>query len=90
MVASDWVSPTERVRVTGHGLFDDATSDRAPRYTDAVGQWVGQRMFEDSVRLAVVESRQVLRGMSGAPVARLSDGAVVGVVTACALPGHGR
>jgi CHAT domain/Trypsin-like peptidase domain len=82
VVASDGVTRTEPVGVTGHGLLEDADQQRVPRYLEAVGQWVGQSMFDDAVRLAVVESRQVLRGMSGAPVLRLSDGAVVGVVTA--------
>ncbi len=71
----------DRVVITGHGLLDDPS--RAPlRAVDALGIWAGSAMREDSVALARVQSSDVLRGMSGAPVIRLADGAIVGIVSA--------
>jgi len=69
------------VVVSGHGLLDDPGV--APlRHADAPGVWAGGAMRDDAVALGRVTSQDVLKGMSGAPVRRLSDGVVVGVVSA--------
>jgi tetratricopeptide (TPR) repeat protein len=68
--------------VTGHCVVDDPARGTSTRYLDAPGAWAGGAMREDAIALGRLSSKDLLRGMSGAPVRRRSDGAVVGVVSA--------
>ena len=79
LVASDEVAAPSVVRVTGHSVVDDP--GRTARLLTAVGEWAGPVMWEDAAAMARVTANALMPGMSGAPVVRNSDGAVVGVVS---------
>ena len=69
--------------VTGVSRFDD---EQEYRFLEAPGIWAGATSRKDSVqgsdiKLARLEARSVTPGMSGAPVRRTTDGAVVGMVS---------
>ena len=51
------------------------------RWLDAPGTWAGGTTRDEAVPLGRVSSSDVMPGMSGAPVIRTGDGAVVGVVS---------
>lgn len=79
-------SPTDRVRlltdvaVTGVAVVDDPGHDY--RYLQATGTWQGGTLRDGEVALGRLSSDAVVPGMSGAPVLRLADDVVVGVVSA--------
>ena len=75
---TDRVGLRAQVTVTGHVLVDD---EHAYRFLDAPGEWAGGTTRDDAVPLGRMTSTAVLRGMSGAPVIRDSDAALVGVVS---------
>jgi tetratricopeptide (TPR) repeat protein len=81
-------SPTDeersdvRMTVAGHCVVDEAGGQPQPRYLLAVGNWVGHFTRSDSVPLGFLDCKGIFPGMSGAPVRRLSDDAVVGIVSA--------
>ncbi|MBR7838630.1 trypsin-like peptidase domain-containing protein, partial [Actinospica durhamensis] len=79
LAASDGVALREPVRVTGHPLVYEP--GHAYRYLDAPGTWAGGSVRDGEVGLGRLISDQVLKGMSGAPVLRESDGAVLGVAS---------
>ncbi|MBK6872786.1 MAG: tetratricopeptide repeat protein [Kineosporiaceae bacterium] len=65
--------------MTGHLVLQGT----APlRYATAAGVWSGTAMRDDAVALARMSCQDLSLGMSGAPVLRVSDGAVVAVVSA--------
>lgn len=51
-------------------------------WLDTTGTWQGGAMRDREVRLGRMTSKDVVPGMSGAPVRRLSDDVVIGVVSA--------
>ena len=74
------------VVVTGHSVVEDIEG-RGPasgtkRFLDALGTWAGGTVINDRVALGRIKGPDVVLGMSGAPVRRLSDGVVVGIVCA--------
>ncbi|MGX1886477.1 NB-ARC domain-containing protein [Streptomyces sp. NPDC055287] len=73
------VLKTERVVLTGVAMVEDP--DYEYRYLDAPGFWAGGTL-RNGIRLGLLETKWVKPGMSGAPVRRLTDGVVVGVVSA--------
>ena len=81
-------SPTDeeradaRMAVAGHCVVDGDEEQPQPRYLLAVGSWIGHFTRSDSVPLGLLDCKGVFPGMSGAPVRRLSDDAVVGIVSA--------
>jgi S1-C subfamily serine protease len=77
IVLSDSVPPFTKVTVTGVADVDDAHSYD---WLDASGEWQGGAQRDGLVHLGRMESRGVMRGMSGAPVLR-SDGLLVGIVS---------
>ena len=83
LTESDTVIPHTRTLVTGVSRFDDA---HEYRFLEAPGIWAGATIRKDSangsdIKLARLEARSVTHGMSGAPVRRTTDGAVVGMVS---------
>jgi len=83
LAQSDQVLPHTRMLVTGVSRFDD---EQEYRFLEAPGIWAGATSRKDSVqgsdiKLARLEARSVTPGMSGAPVRRTTDGAVVGIVS---------
>lgn len=79
LAATDGVALREPVRVTGHPLVYEP--GHAYRFLDALGTWAGGSVRDGEVGLGRLISDQVLKGMSGAPVLRESDGAVLGVAS---------
>jgi WD40 repeat protein len=79
LAATDQMPLRERVRVTGHAVPDDPGHNY--RFLDAPGRWAGGTTRDDAVPLGRMTSDAVVRGMSGAPVIRDSDGLVAGVVS---------
>jgi hypothetical protein len=79
LAASDGVAFREEVRITGHAEVYDP--GHAYRYLDAPGNWMGGSTRDNEIRLGRMVSAHAVTGMSGAPVVRDSDGAVVGVVS---------
>jgi len=77
--ASDVVDRLTDVVVTGVSDVDDPTHGWA--HLDAPGQWQGGATRTDGVTLGRISASAVMKGMSGAPVCRLSDDMVVGVVS---------
>ena len=81
LAATNAVALYAPVVVTGHVVVDDPEVS-PPRHLDASGRWAGGTTREDSVSVGRMKADDTLRGMSGAPVRRQSDDAVVGVVSA--------
>ena len=79
LVATDSVILKTDVVCSGVAEVDD--EDHTYGYLDALGIWTGGTTRDLQLPLGRLSSRDVLRGMSGAPVRRLSDDAVVGVVS---------
>ncbi|GHF50052.1 hypothetical protein FHX82_003841 [Amycolatopsis bartoniae] len=79
-LASDGVPLNTEVVVTGVSRVDD--EDREYRYLDAPGTWAGGTTRDGDVALGRFSSGDVVLGMSGAPVRRVADDRVVGVVSA--------
>lgn len=80
-VAGFWATDcmdSARVQVLGVSMLDDI--DHGYRYTPAIGRWVGP-MQQDGKELGVLASKFIAKGMSGAPVRRLSGDQVVGVIS---------
>ncbi|MEU4522939.1 CHAT domain-containing protein, partial [Amycolatopsis sp. NPDC024027] len=78
--ATDWVPLTDAVVVTGVSAVDDPGH---PAYgLDAPGRWAGGTTRDRQVPLGRLSAKDVMKGMSGAPVRRLADDRVVGVVSA--------
>jgi HEAT repeat protein len=78
LVATDGRPLGLRIVVTGTGQLDDP--DYNYRFLETAGRWAGATL-RDGVALARVEASALLLGMSGAPVRRQGDDAVVGVVS---------
>ncbi|MGW6911068.1 SUMF1/EgtB/PvdO family nonheme iron enzyme [Streptomyces sp. NPDC054940] len=82
LLFSDRQRPGTPVIVTGHVVVPDAARpDGSQRYVDALGTWAGGAVRDDTLSLGRLSSKDLLRGMSGAPVRRQYDDAVVGVVS---------
>jgi tetratricopeptide (TPR) repeat protein len=79
LAAADGVPLRALVSVTGHAVPDDP--GRSYRFLVAPGEWAGGTTRDDAVPLGRITASGVARGMSGAPVVRDADGAVVGVVS---------
>ncbi|MDJ0346186.1 trypsin-like peptidase domain-containing protein [Streptomyces sp. H10-C2] len=77
---TDTVTLLTDVVVTGVSAVDDPGHDY--RHLDATGTWQGGTVRDTHVALGRLASSSVVPGMSGAPVLRLSDNLVVGVVSA--------
>ncbi|MEU0698172.1 serine protease [Streptomyces niveus] len=76
------VKQSEPVTVVGHAVVQEV-GDRAPVvWVEALGEWQGEASRSDGVVLGRFYSRDILSGMSGAPVRQRSDDSVVGVVSA--------
>jgi DNA polymerase III delta prime subunit len=80
LALTDAVELLTDVIVTGVSAVDDPVHEY--RYLDATGQWQGGTFRDNQVALGRLTSAAVMPGMSGAPVLRLHDKAVVGVVSA--------
>jgi trypsin-like peptidase len=80
------VSHTDRTRIltdiaiTGVAHVEDPDHDYG--FLDTSGQWQGGTTKDEDVLLGRLSSKSVVKGMSGAPVRRLVDDVVVGVVSA--------
>ncbi|MFI6077247.1 NB-ARC domain-containing protein [Actinoplanes sp. NPDC051343] len=79
LVPTDSVDPLTRVVATGVAQVDDR--EHVYRHLDATGTWEGGTL-RDGVSLGRLSSSALVRGMSGAPVLRISDNAAIGVVSA--------
>ena len=75
-----------RVIITGHSVVPDyegrGPASGVKRFLDAPGSWAGGTIIDDRVALGRLNASDVVLGMSGAPVRRLSDDAVIGIVSA--------
>ncbi|WP_326950878.1 trypsin-like peptidase domain-containing protein [Amycolatopsis sp. NBC_01307] len=80
LVATDGRPLGLRIVITGTGQLDDPHYDYNYRFMETAGRWAGATL-RDSVPLARVEAPALLLGMSGAPVRRQGDDAVVGIVS---------
>jgi len=80
LAMSDTVRPGTEVAVIGWaaGVFDP---DHTHEIHQAVGEWCGLARLDGGTRLCRVRLDALMQGMSGAPVMRVSDGAIVGVVS---------
>jgi tetratricopeptide (TPR) repeat protein len=78
--ATDWVKPTTEVLITGVSKVDDQDHDY--HYLDATGKWEGGTTRDRQIPLGRLSSSSVMPGMSGAPVRRLPDDLIVGLVSA--------
>ncbi|MEO3761858.1 serine protease [Streptomyces sp. B8F3] len=72
----------EPVTVVGHAVMYEAAGKPPVVWVEALGEWQGEVRRADDVTLGRFHSRDVLPGMSGAPVRQRSDDSVVGVVSA--------
>ncbi|MEO3845538.1 trypsin-like peptidase domain-containing protein [Streptomyces sp. B22F1] len=80
--ASRSVAYAEPVTVVGHALMYETAGTPPVVWVEALGEWQGEVCRTDDVTLGRLHSRDVLPGMSGAPVRQRSDDSVVGVVSA--------
>ncbi|WP_407562326.1 hypothetical protein [Streptomyces sp. 184] len=76
------VGQAEPVTVVGHALIHETAGNPPVVWVEALGEWQGETRRGDDVTLGRFHSRDVLPGMSGAPVRQRSDDSVVGVVSA--------
>lgn len=76
---TDTVPPFTQVIITGVADIYDV---RSYDWIDATGEWQGIAQRDGQVYLGRLQSKSVMPGMSGAPVRRVSDDAVVGLVSA--------
>ncbi|MFF0834480.1 MULTISPECIES: trypsin-like peptidase domain-containing protein [unclassified Streptomyces] len=73
--------PGTEVVVAGYAARAEHEGAHAYRYLTAGGRWGGPaERLDDGVRMGRLSTKDLLLGMSGAPVRRASDDAVVGVV----------
>ncbi len=79
LAATGVVEARTPVTVTGHCVIDD--SGRTVRSLTTTGQWAGLVAWEDAPPAGRMTAEALMPGMSGAPVIRDGDGAVVGVVS---------
>ncbi len=79
LAATDDVAPNEPIVVAGVAQIDDP--GHTLRYLDPPGSWGGATLRDDHQPLGWLSCSRVVPGMSGAPVRRLSDDIVVGVVS---------
>ncbi|BEL03919.1 tetratricopeptide repeat protein [Actinoplanes sichuanensis] len=82
IAASDGTYLNEDVAVTGHVVVPDHADASPPRYLTTHGVWAGGTTRQDMVAVSRINARDLMRGMSGAPVIRRRDRAVIGVVSA--------
>ncbi|MEV0154263.1 CHAT domain-containing protein [Micromonospora sp. NPDC050686] len=75
-------SEPQRSPVIVTGVVELNDPAHTHRFLDASGTMEGGTTRDDQIPLGRMQSPSVLRGMSGAPVRRQGDGAVVGVVSA--------
>jgi hypothetical protein len=75
-----WVPRGTEVVVQGFAELPGNLGAKAYQYLQAGGEWEGTSPRLDGARVGRFSSKDLLRGMSGAPVRRASDDAVVGVV----------
>jgi hypothetical protein len=80
LVDSDSVPMTTDVVVTGVAEVND--HGRQYRYLDVSGQWQGGTTTNELIKLGSLDAKRVVPGMSGAPVRRLGDDVIVGMVSA--------
>lgn len=80
LFATDRVDLNTPVVVTGVSDVDDP--GHTYHHLDAPGTWSGGTTRDRQVPLGRLTSKDVARGMSGAPVRRLSDDLIVGMVSA--------
>lgn len=80
LAPTDGMPMAGEVVVTGVSAVDDPGHEY--RYLDAVGTWSGGTRRDERMRLGRLETSALVPGMSGAPVRRLADDVVVGVVSA--------
>ncbi|MDG4831811.1 tetratricopeptide repeat protein [Solwaraspora sp. WMMD1047] len=78
LVESDSVRPNEPIAVTGVAHVPNTAGYR---YTSTTGAWSGPAMRDNQVPLGQFSAGDLVRGMSGGPVRRVSDDRVVGVVS---------
>ena len=76
---TDGVSIGTEIVVTGAADVDDPGHEY--RFLDAPGEWAGGTTRDDSIPLGRARCPDLVPGMSGAPVRRLADDVVVGVVS---------
>lgn len=80
LVASDDLRLNQLVHLTG--VADVPYSEHRHEYLDAFGSWAGGTVRQgDGARLGRMRCQDVMLGMSGSPVRRAGDDAVVGVVS---------
>jgi tetratricopeptide (TPR) repeat protein len=79
LAAADGVSLRALVSVKGHAAPDGP--GQVDRFLVVSGEWAGGETRDDAVPLGRLTAHGVVPGMSGAPVVRDSDSAVVGVVS---------
>ncbi|WP_225827437.1 serine protease [Streptomyces naphthomycinicus] len=80
LVPTDTFALLTDVVVTGVSEVEDEKGHEY-RHLDATGVWQGGTVRGSGVALGRLTSTSLMPGMSGAPVLRLSDGAVAGVVS---------
>jgi tetratricopeptide (TPR) repeat protein len=76
---TDQVSIGTEIVVTG--AADIADPGHEYQFLDAPGKWAGGTTRDDSIPLGRARCQDLVPGMSGAPVRRLADNVVVGVVS---------
>ena len=78
ILLTDTVPPFTRVLITGVADIEDSHDYHL---INSTGEWQGNAR-RDGLDLGRLQSKAVVPGMSGAPVRRASDGAVIGLVSA--------
>ncbi|MBE8516098.1 tetratricopeptide repeat protein [Amycolatopsis sp. H6(2020)] len=78
--ATDWTLLNDHVVVTGVSEVDGPGHEYG--HLDAPGHWAGGTTRDRQVPLGRLSAKDATKGMSGAPVRRISDDRVVGVVSA--------
>jgi WD40 repeat protein len=78
IAATDTVPPFTRVLMTG---VADIKDTHKYDWIETTGEWQGN-VRRDGLNLGWLQSKSVVPGMSGSPVRRAGDGAVIGLVSA--------
>ncbi|MFN8097373.1 MAG: tetratricopeptide repeat protein [Dermatophilaceae bacterium] len=80
VAASDPVTIGEPLALAGYAVLEDPAR-AALAYWETAATWSGAAVHSDGTRLGVLAGSGALPGLSGSPVIRRADGAVVGQVS---------
>lgn len=81
LALSDLQAQNTPVWLGGYAIQQDSTGEHHYRFLETAGRWEGRREDAHGVVRGVAHANGTAKGMSGCPVVRTSDGAVIGILS---------